>query len=63
VTDSQLDLIHLTVTPREARMLATAAYFRALSFEGGYQKRGWPATELEAQYKELGAKVDRQRQL
>lgn len=75
---SQLDLelITLTVTPIEARMLATSAALRSYAlvdprelrvpeeWEGDWDGDGeWPHNRVAAHYRELAAKVDRQRQL
>ncbi len=54
----QLDLITLTVTPREARMLATATILR--SAELCTEREG---AALSAAYRKLSAKVDQQRSL
>lgn len=54
----QLDLITLTVTPREARMLATAAIVRSVDL---CTKR--KSATLSAAYRKLSAKVDQQRSL
>ena len=63
---AQLELIMLTVTPEEARMLATAAQIRSYHYLENYGDQNKNFTEnqdLGKAYRELSAKVDRQRQL
>jgi hypothetical protein len=63
---SELDLIHLTVTPKQARMLATSAMERSYHYLENYGDDNKNFTEnqdIGKEYRELSALVDKQRQL
>jgi len=64
--NAQLDLVYLTVTPEEARMLATAAAKEGIrtAAEGRiYSDKQRVYAKVANDYRDLSAKVDRQRQL
>lgn len=68
---NEFDLITLTVSLTEARMLATAASVRGMHFAGKSSSDQSPVAEYDLNayarqsraYTDLAAKVDRQRQL
>jgi len=61
----QLELVTLTVTPTEARMLATSAAKEGMREANGIGAFIAPevSERLASHYRELAAKVDRQRRL